>query len=272
MAFLRLYLRINSDNTFATKRHVLFDGSHVCLNDIDIHVSHIPRKKLAMIEIFLQHLKSLGFIIGIDFKVTELLQWFKLVFVSTFKLERNTDNAIDFAQSISGALCLEVLPISHSCSPNMAFVRKDGLMEIRAIKPIAMGEELTMTWIELFMDCEERPERLKAGLNMFGYNCNKCKLHLDKVIDFQEFEQLLDKETKHWNSSKLGILHAYEMDPKFIQYLEAIYGEFHPSVTYFLLESFMCFANSKEASDSLLRLWFKRIERHVLVTHGSDHP
>ncbi|CAG2103049.1 unnamed protein product [Medioppia subpectinata] len=271
---LRLYLRIKSDKTFATERHTLIDGSDVCLNDMNIAVN--VRCISEDVMLICGQFKS----IGIDFKAEELNRWFKLVLKNTDNMSRESDNPISFAVAIGGAVCPELWPISHSCVPNTAMICRDGLLEIRAMKSIAVGEELTRTWIPLHWNRDKRRQLLSESHSVC--NCDKCRLHLDKDMDYEEFGELLKKHTFLWNGFRFGFQRQYqafdsvnlsfEMDSNFIEYLEAMYGEFHPTVTLLLLQSFIYFANSKKASHSLLTLWFKRIERHVLVTHGSDYP
>ncbi|CAG2103048.1 unnamed protein product, partial [Medioppia subpectinata] len=246
---LRLYLRIKNDKTFATERHTFIDGSDVCLNDIKVNVKSSSFAKSLVYLSISKQFRSLG----IDFEAKTLHRCYDLMSENNYSLVNNSSNPMDFDSLIGSSICLELWPISHSCLPNTAFVRKDEWIEIRAMKSIAIGEEITMALIALYMNGVERREQLKI-------------LHLDKDIDYQHFDRLLDKETIHWNSSKCECLRhlnfTYEMDSNFALYLETIYGGFHPIVSEFLLKSFICFANSMKTSPSLLNVWFKRIERH----------
>ena len=47
---LRLYLTIKSDETFSTKRHKLFNGSDVCLKEIEVNVKDMMQNNDRVIE------------------------------------------------------------------------------------------------------------------------------------------------------------------------------------------------------------------------------
>ncbi|CAG2102031.1 unnamed protein product [Medioppia subpectinata] len=117
---LRVYLRIKNDKTFATERHTLIDGSDVCLNDMNIAVN--VRCISEDVFVICRQFKS----IGIDFKAKELKRWFKLVLKNTNNMSRESDDPMSFDATIGGAVCPQLWPISHSCSPNMAFICRDG--------------------------------------------------------------------------------------------------------------------------------------------------
>ncbi|CAG2101764.1 unnamed protein product [Medioppia subpectinata] len=212
LPLLRLYLRIKNDKTFATERHTLFDGSDVCLNDLKtkVNVNSISVEMMALFAIICKQFQVFGF----SFDAKELLQWYGLMSKTLF------------SDPMSEALYLQVLPISHSCLPNMAFVRKDDSLEIRVIKSVAIGEELTMSWIGLHMNRNQRRQELNVSLTVC--QCRKCRLHLDKDIDYEDFNQLLDEQKYYWMRTKFAILRhqyiEYQMDSNFMLYLDAIFG------------------------------------------------
>ncbi|CAG2175237.1 unnamed protein product [Oppiella nova] len=85
--FLRLYLCIKSDPTFATKRHQLFDGSDVCLNDMKVSDEFIANisttdKWMKQLHIICKTCES----VGIEYDFKELLQWFAFVLKNSFDI------------------------------------------------------------------------------------------------------------------------------------------------------------------------------------------
>ncbi|CAG2114580.1 unnamed protein product [Medioppia subpectinata] len=185
------------------------------------------------------------------------------------------DNTNPIGHHIGWGVTLELMCVRHSCHPNTAFITKGDSIEIRAMKSIASGEEITMDLIPLDMTGVYR-DLFRDFLDI-KCDCVKCKPNVEKPIEWQQFEQLLEKHNDHWESAMdPNLKHKnlnYEMDTQFMQYLDSIYGKFHQMKTYYLLKSFICFASdSRKANQSSKELWYKTVEEHLLVTHGSDHP
>ncbi|CAG2162132.1 unnamed protein product [Oppiella nova] len=55
------------------------------------------------------------------------------------------------------AIFLDFSLMSHSCQPNTAYVLKGDSVEVRAMRSIAPGDEITMSYVSLD---ENRTERL----------------------------------------------------------------------------------------------------------------
>ena len=106
--------------------------------------------------------------------------------------------------------------------------------------------------------------------------CLRCRLHLDKDLDYEELQtlfRLFCESIKSADKSKNAIKKEFIIDWHLILYIKFIYGDYHPKLAQVLIKSFVYFAeNSRYASKSLLRLWYKEIEPKVRITMGSDHP
>ncbi|CAH0520496.1 unnamed protein product [Peronospora belbahrii] len=75
-----------------------------------------------------------------------------------------------------GAGCFPLAAmINHSCDPNCAitFVSKTLDMEIRAMKPIKSGEEITQTYVDIALPRRERQQRLQRKYH-FCCKCARC--------------------------------------------------------------------------------------------------
>ncbi|CAG2106573.1 unnamed protein product, partial [Medioppia subpectinata] len=269
---LRLYLRIKSEPTFLTESHQLIDGSNVCLNTISVDKNPIVVNAFNVV-------KKQFKILGIDFKESLLKRYYRFILGNSFQMRHYSDDPMDntnpIGLHIGNAVTLELMCVRHSCHPNTAFITKGDSIEIRAMKSIASGEEITMDLIPLDKTGFCR-DFIRDYLHI-KCDCVKCKPNVEKRNEWQEFEQLLKKHDDHWEwAMNSNLKHKnlnYEMDTQFIQYLDSIYGKYHQMKTYYLLKSFICFASdSRKANQSSKELWYKTVEEHLLVTHGSDHP
>ncbi|OWZ16144.1 hypothetical protein PHMEG_00010103 [Phytophthora megakarya] len=65
--------------------------------------------------------------------------------------------------------------VNHSCDPNCAvtFVPKTLDMELRAMKPIMSGEEITQTYVDIALPRRERHQRLQSKYH-FSCGCARC--------------------------------------------------------------------------------------------------
>ena len=144
-----------------------------------------------------------------------------------------------------------------------------------ANKPIAKGETITLSIIEIEDNRAVRQaEMIRRGMPLC--QCLRCRLHLDKDLDYKEYGSLyrLFYETiKSADKSKNAINKEFIIDWQLILYMKYIVGDYDPSIAVTLVKSFVYFAeNSRYASKSLLRLSYKEIEPIVRKTYGSDHP
>ncbi|KAI9905711.1 hypothetical protein PsorP6_013790 [Peronosclerospora sorghi] len=73
--------------------------------------------------------------------------------------------------------------INHSCQPNCIYSNGgDSLMEVRALRDITEGEELTLSYIDIDMEREERRKLLRATKH-FDCHCKRCSMPLSESID-----------------------------------------------------------------------------------------
>ena len=155
---------------------------------------------------------------------------------------------------------------------------KTGLkIQIRAIKSIASGDEITASLINLAQNKTGRHKQLSIKTLHSVCECDKCRLNLDKDMDYEEHEKRFNKHLHH--SSFIGrpsiatvYNRKYAIDWRLIKDLRDIYGEYHPMTTECLLQSFICFAlHSKYSSKSSIKLLYEKIEPSLRITHGTDH-
>ncbi|KAJ2960129.1 hypothetical protein NQZ79_g4499 [Umbelopsis isabellina] len=89
---------------------------------------------------------------------------------------RNTDSAL-------GLFPLGAMFFNHSCEPNCNFVGlRDGQLEFRTLKQVAKGEELCVSYIDLFAPRNERRGNL-LYTKQFWCKCKRCTTPMEKSID-----------------------------------------------------------------------------------------
>ena len=128
---IRLWLTIESDQTFATKRHQLFDGSDISLIDIEVNVKELSEDidRMIQFELICNHFKDYG----IDFNRKELLHWFGLMSTSGVCHQFNSYSSYiggpflnSSEQSVGHGLYPQLYAVRHSCLPNSALIT-DGI-------------------------------------------------------------------------------------------------------------------------------------------------
>ena len=285
---LRSWLCYDLLPNYCTDKRPTLNGSDICLNDIRADLSDLLSDPSKDFERFAVESLRKGFeICGLTIDHDKFLQWHRIM---KRKIEFSipypkTDDLIhecvpDFETNfVAMVYIFQVSPfVNHSCLPNAYYEFEGFDLQLRAIRPIAKGDKITMSFINLKQDKAGREtEMLNKGIPLC--QCNRCRLHLDKGLDYKEFLEMhskcikIGKAINHGHSeSQCKRKRGNKIDFNHILYLKEIFGEYHPIVCKVLVTSYVFFAeNSRYASKSLLRLSYKEIEPIVLKTHGADH-
>ncbi|KAL6049140.1 SET domain-containing protein [Balamuthia mandrillaris] len=72
--------------------------------------------------------------------------------------------------------------INHSCKPNMCYSTVGDIVYLTAIKPIAAGEELCISYIDLYQSRKQRQEELHRT-KFFQCRCTRCTSPLSQSPD-----------------------------------------------------------------------------------------
>ncbi|KAI9289004.1 hypothetical protein BC943DRAFT_315774 [Umbelopsis sp. AD052] len=89
---------------------------------------------------------------------------------------RNTDSAL-------GLFPLGAMFFNHSCEPNCNFVGlRDGKLEFRTLKKVVKGDELCVSYIDLFAPRNERRGNL-LYTKQFWCKCRRCSTPMEKSVD-----------------------------------------------------------------------------------------
>ena len=269
--YMRWWLQYECDPSFASTKHPTLNGTEICLNDIKVKPEEVVRKLGLMKEVF-DSFRLYG--LKIDRK--KFLKWFGLTVLFQIFIVLNNNYDVrqplnEIRQKIGWAIIFQLSAANQSCVPNAYKDFYGFSIQLRAMKPIAKGETITLGMVELEANRAERRAEMML-LEMPLCQCLRCRLQLDKDIDYEEFHSLkLLFETQLMARSVIN--KDYIIDWQLILYFKSIFGEYHPRLALVLMKSFVYFAeNSRYASKSLLRLWYKEIEPIVRKTVGSDHP
>jgi tetratricopeptide (TPR) repeat protein len=88
-------------------------------------------------------------------------------------LQCNSQGIVDLNHHRRGDLLIAPADINHSCAPNCFVAFHGKKVQFRTIKPIAEGEELTITYTDLYLPRDLRRQKLLTS-HCFGCACDRC--------------------------------------------------------------------------------------------------
>jgi hypothetical protein len=173
---VRLMLNILVRKQLEKEIHV--NGTpYSCVSDLVSHHKSFSAKfknamELASIDIVEMFLGS-----EIDITIPELVKL-------ACRINSNSHAVHDPSGDVNAPIGVGMFPLvamlNHSCTPNAAFTTtKSGGMQVRAVKPIASGEEVCVSYVDLFAPKWERQGTLLSS-KFFFCECSRCKSE-DKV-------------------------------------------------------------------------------------------
>ena len=275
--YLRWWLSYDCDPSFASTKHPTLNGTEICLNDIRVKPEELRFKLGAMEELF-----DCFRLYGLRIDSKNFLKWFGLIQITKPIIVSNISYDVrqpleEVTKKIGLVIIFQLSNSNHSCVPN---AYKDFLgfsLQLRASQPIAKGETITMSFIDIQANRAERQAEMRL-MQMPLCQCLRCRLHLDKDFDYEEYNSLrrqlnLELMAPKISKGRIATKNEFTIDWQLILCIKYIVGDYHPGLVHTLVRSFVYFAeNSRYASKSLLRLSYKEIEPKVRKTLGSDHP
>ena len=78
-------------------------------------------------------------------------------------------------QKAGCALSSHLSFLNHSCSPNAAAEVRDGMLHVMALRPVARGEELTISYVDVRLPFQER-RRILRDHYQFECRCPRCSV------------------------------------------------------------------------------------------------
>ncbi|CAG2117780.1 unnamed protein product, partial [Medioppia subpectinata] len=229
--WLRLYLSVQNIPNFATKKYRLFDGSDVSLRDIevkDIIVNENERRDQ------LEDIYGIFRRLGVDYDPREVVHCIKHTNVVKNLIKNSTFLKSNLRVGIIGrGLYIQYIVLRHSCQPNSAFIFNcRGLSkELRAMRPIAAGEEITVALVPLFQKRADRQQALKAY--SIVCECDKCVHHLDRRVDYTRLTPTTFFPHNVFGKQLLNYWRQLSPD------LDVVFGQYYPLKTMILMQFFM---------------------------------
>ncbi|CAG2112603.1 unnamed protein product [Medioppia subpectinata] len=290
---LRLYVSLKSDESFATKRYSLMDGSDVCLKEIIVQKDVLNNmysdcERMLEFNRVCMYFNAFGIKLGDTQQRQELLNWFAFLSSSPSHVglkwySRDMKDYQYFSDKVCRAVSLEMSSLNHSCLPNSAIVTNGLSVQLRALKEIPIGEEITVSFIRLDQSKSDRREALKNDFYVFDCKCLKCELNLDSGVDYKAFDELIAEEIFSFIDKRRIDPNSWSeydsLSSKLIPYYEAIYGDYHPFLTATLMQQSMTSRMSAMIASEPAFKWkpmlldyYKTVDQHLRITHGVDHP
>ncbi len=147
--------------------------------------------------------------------------------------------------------------------------------QVRAMKKISIGEEITISYIDLAKNKSERQALLKK-LYYLNCNCDKCELNLDSTVNYSKFNNLFkqlmnDSITMHSISAKHDWIRSNNTSTQLLSLYREIYGEFYPQLTLILMLYLDVKIMVTNGSEESLNELCKEVDRNIKITHGENH-
>lgn len=158
--------------------------------------------------------------------------------------------------------------VGHSCVPNAAQTFSNKHLEIRAMKPIKMGEEITIDFAK-----GANPQVRRQILNnqyYFECKCSRCESDFHEKFDYEKFKKLKEEvdicftQTRDWKK-------AYECAKQLVELKEILHEGMHPDLTVQLIHTLEARCMLTKTIDAESNRLIERIKHLIRNTHGDDH-
>ncbi|CAG2114599.1 unnamed protein product [Medioppia subpectinata] len=261
--WLRLYLSVQNIPTFATEKHRLIDGSEVSLRDISVDVSAASDDIRSHCQIVCLVFTELG----INFDAQEVLHWSQfLVTVSNFGIKFGDQLSITNT-TVGSGLYVTYSLFGHSCQPNSALVmKKDLSLQLRAMRPIAAGEDITISYVSLQQNRANRQKALEFW--SIDCECDKCVQKLDSRVDYDKYfsGDILPLRVFSFGSQIVDYLRQVLTD------LDVMYGDYNPLKTYLMFTIIMALYYCPLIPEPFMNEMKANLMKAFDVTFGANSP
>jgi hypothetical protein len=182
----------------------------------------------------------------------------------------------DEYQPVAFGISIPVSALNHSCRPNAAISFKDYVVEVRIMKNIAAGEEVTISYItNLPLSKHERQKEVSKQRG-FICKCDRCQAGdtPDEVEDMRKI-YAADHFIKFLSSPAKRSVVMFDKLLEVLPIREELQGPFHRSLTMDMLST----VKNRLFSDTPLsvrdkenmQMLMAKIMESFPITHGSDH-
>ena len=253
---LRLYLMAVHKPQIMKRKYHLHNGLHRTLEEMESHSEDITNTKA--FEGIVNYFKLYSIE---DYDRDLVLKLYGILQINAFGID-SYDEERGISHCASG-LYIEGSVFDHCCQPNACASGEGLLLEIRALREISVGEEITIDYVQNVLPKIQRQTSLKEKY-FFICRCFRCESDFDQNFDYKKFEELENKNTNFVNKRK-----GYENFKARHQLMRKYYPYFHPNYSYFLYE-YLKYILSVESIHKNSNI-AKQLKENVKITHGIDH-
>jgi hypothetical protein len=164
---------------------------HIVIRRYSEQDTPLPGTSFEFVADLLSHHKSFSssFTQSIEVASTDFVNMFKGGPLESIQVEElvklacrinsNSHAVHDPSREVNATIGVGMFPLvamlNHSCTPNAVFVSAEGgTMHVRAIKPIQEGEEVCVSYVDLFAPKWDRQGTLLSS-KFFWCECSRCK-------------------------------------------------------------------------------------------------
>jgi hypothetical protein len=175
---------------------------------------------------------------------------------------------------IGQGISIRASALNHSCRPNAALVSKGDFAEVRVMRDIAVGDEVTISYIPELMTKADRHKEL-AKKWKFICKCERCEAG-DQPHEVEGWKRLRQIEREFKTLTRVDERkQMLELSLQQLAITEKIAGPMHPCVTRAILmvvEWILPRSSSfTETEGHIPLMLMKKIMAAWPITHGSDH-
>lgn len=271
---LRVYLALGMNPALSDQQFLMPDASFRSFKNLMTHMNDLMEDEMRM-RCFHSTVRLLKpFLPVLDVEL--LLVFYAKICINSFSILNLSLNAV------GSALYIEASVFNHSCRPNATTVWNGLRLEVRAIKDIAAGKEITTNYVDIKKSRTGRQTELREHY-YFTCACHRCQdQHEDDVwpLISQLNERMDDLICQDSEKTEEMFKEIYLCAIRSLPLYEQIYGEYHPDLTIQLLRAVKARANMKQVPEEFLSgdpshsilFLIQKLRRCLQVTHSESHP
>lgn len=263
---MRMYLTCEAKPEIMSREYTMTDGTVRTFKNMKSHVDDLvdddPRMK-----VFNSLLKKLQPVVPI-INIEVLLHFYGKMVINAMPIIGEDMREVGSAMSVEASI------FNHSCCPNGAFVW-DGLkVQLRALKHIPVGEEITVNYIDLEKQRSVRRRQLKDRF-YFDCNCSRCSFEGEEIHLWNQMKELNERirgiESDVAMNEVTKSRDIYLTQLKLLPLYHKVYGDFHPIITHHLMLMMKRGLNFSHSEVDSFDFVCNNLRASLAVTHGKDH-
>ena len=182
-------------------------------------------------------------------------------------------------------LYVPITGLKHSCRPNASYVFKGKKLEVRALKDIANGEEVSIDLIDIMQPTARRQEDL-ARLKGIVCDCERCgeaeqEEEMAKLADNEAYRELffapLCRPVPHWMIPRTQVVPSprsvFDGFTSLMDFKAKYQGSYHPEFVYSMYRAAMAAPDmpdktvgDKEKFDQMV----EKLKKAIPLSYGHD--